>query len=252
MKGKCAIAATQIAYKQLIANGLKNNVIFTGYPVVGRQGRMQAAGGCIYSICPWDPRIDGLRIFETSAILPASKFRDFIKDVKKLRDIKPENLCGLDIYTGFLIRFIKASEAYLGPPEDSIAVDFAYYRADRPLTPRLNQDIWDEVEQIAFFKYGARPHWAKNRIVSFLGVQEKYPNMNKFIAAKQNLDPQGMFSSKWSDEILLGMVAYDDEDGCAMEGRCICSEDRHCNPSNRVFCRPGLVYEEARVCRYLQ
>ncbi|PQM34224.1 L-gulonolactone oxidase 3 [Prunus yedoensis var. nudiflora] len=123
------------------------------------------------------------------------KIGDFIRDVKKLRDLKPDNFCGVDIYNGFLIRFIRASEAYLGQPEDSVVVDFNYFRADDALTPRFNQDVWEEVEQLAFFKYGAKPHWAKNRNLAFLDVQKKYPNFNKFVAVKRQLDPQNLFSS---------------------------------------------------------
>ena len=62
--------------------------------------------------------------------------------------IKQENFCGVDLYNGFLIRFIKASQAYLGQSEDSVVVDFNYYRADEASTPRLNQDVWEEVEQL--------------------------------------------------------------------------------------------------------
>ncbi|XP_020518302.1 L-gulonolactone oxidase 3 isoform X2 [Amborella trichopoda] len=256
VKGKCLMAATELAYKQVIANGLKNNdLIFTGYPVVGMQGKMQASGSCLNSpetstdTCPWDPRIKGLFFYETTAIFPAPNFRDFIIDVKKLRDLKPENFCGVDIYNGFLIRFIKASDAYLGQSEDSVVVDFNYYRADSPLTPRLNQDVWEEVEQMAFFKYSAKPHWAKNRKLAFAGVQQKYPKFKDFVAAKKRIDPDGVFSSKWSDEILFG-TETPKSDGCALEGLCICSEDRHCSPQNDYFCRQGLVYKAARVCRY--
>ncbi|KAI8568751.1 hypothetical protein RHMOL_Rhmol02G0224900 [Rhododendron molle] len=255
--GKCAMASSFIGYKKLIANGLKNNnLIFTGYPVVGRQGKMQTSGSCLYSpasridvSCAWDPRINGLFFYESTAIFPAQKFANFILDVKRLRDLKPENFCGADIYNGFLIRFIKASNAYLGQPEDSVVVDFNYYRADEASTPRLNQDVWEEVEQMAFFKYGARPHWAKNRIVAFSDVGKKYPNFQKFIAAKKKLDPMNMFSSEWSDEILFGKGG-ERYDGCALEGQCICSEDRHCSPGKGYFCQKGLVYQEARVCRY--
>ncbi|KAB1200024.1 L-gulonolactone oxidase [Morella rubra] len=256
VKGKCTLAATTVGSKELIANGLKNGVIFTGYPVVGHQGKMQTSGSCLYSpstdittTCAWDPRINGLFFYETTAIFPAPKFGDFIRDVKKLRDLKPENFCGVDIYNGFLVRFIKASGAYLGQSEDSVVVDFNYYRANEPSTPRLNQDILEEVEQMAFFKYGAKPHWAKNRNLAFLNVQQKYANFSKFIAAKKQLDPQNMFSSEWSDEILFGKEAVKG-DGCALEGQCICSEDRHCSPGKGYFCQQGLVYKEARVCRY--
>ncbi|OMO61905.1 hypothetical protein CCACVL1_23166 [Corchorus capsularis] len=257
VNGKCTLAATTLGYKKLIANGLKNNgQIFTGYPVVGRQGKMQTSGSCLYSpairidsSCAWDPRIKGLFFYESTAIFSITKFGDFIKDVKKLRDINPDNFCGIDLYNGFLIRFIKASQAYLGQSEDSVVVDFNYYRSDNASIPRLNQDVMEEIEQMAFFKYGAKPHWAKNRNLAFLNVQNKYPNYGKFVAAKKQLDPQNMFSSEWSDQILLGKEGPKSE-GCALEGLCICSEDRHCSPSKGYFCKQGLVYTEAKVCRY--
>lgn len=259
-KGKCMSASTFVAYKKLIANGLKNNnLLFTGYPVVGRQGKMQTSGSCLYtspsdklSSCAWDPRINGLFFYETTAIIPATKFGDFIRDVKALRDATtPERFCGADLYDGFLIRYVKASAAYLGPPVDSVVVDINYYRADDAQTPRLNQDVWEEVEQMAFFKYAATPHWGKNRNVAFIDAQKKYPGFAMFVEAKKNLDPNNMFSSEWSDEIVFGKSGGVDGDGCALEGLCICSEDRHCSPSNGYFCRPGVVYKDARVCTYL-
>ncbi|XP_015885135.3 L-gulonolactone oxidase 3 [Ziziphus jujuba] len=255
-KGKCTLAATTVGFKKLVANGLKNNgLIFTGYPVVGRQGKMQTSGSCFYTggidtSCAWDPRINGLFFYESTAIFPVTKFGDFIRDVKLLRDINPDNFCGVDNYNGFLIRFLKSSKAYLGQSEDSVVVDFNYYRADEASIPRLNQDVWEEVEQMAFFKHGAKPHWAKNRNLAFFGVQEKYANSVKFIAAKKQLDPQNMFSSEWSDEIVFGKELATKADGCALEGQCICSEDRHCSPTKGYFCKQGLVYKEARVCRY--
>lgn len=164
---------------------------------------MQTSGSCLYSpptstlsTCAWDPRIKGLFFYETTTIFLASRFTDFIRDVKTLRFLKPDHFCGVDVYNGFLIHFIKDSRAYLGQTEDSVVVDFNYYQADEPSTPRLNQDVWEEVEQMAFFKYRAKPHWAKNRNLAFFGVQSKYPNFNKFLVAKKQMDPQNMFSSE--------------------------------------------------------
>ncbi|GAV88694.1 FAD_binding_4 domain-containing protein/ALO domain-containing protein [Cephalotus follicularis] len=254
--GKCTMAGLFLGSKKIVANGLKNGLIFTGYPVVGHQGKMQTSGSCLYSpvtsigsTCAWDPRVSGLFFYETTAIFSATQFGNFIRDVKTLRDLKPENLCGIDVYNGFLIRFIKASQAFLGQPEDSVVVDFNYYRANEASTPRLDENIWEEVEQMAFLKYGARPHWGKNRNLAFFQVQHKYPNFSKFVAAKKLLDPQNMFTTEWSEEILAGEVVANG-DGCALEGQCICSEDNHCNPQNGYFCKQGVVYKEARVCRY--
>ncbi|MED6212677.1 L-gulonolactone oxidase 3 [Stylosanthes scabra] len=255
MHGKCLSAATTLEYRKMIANGLKNDGIsFLGYPVIGHQSKMQASGSCLNSpvptnSCPWDPRIKGLFFFETTSILPALVFRDFALDLKKLRDLNPEHFCGADNYNGIFLRYIKASDAYLGQSENSVVVDFNYYRADDESSPRLNQDIWEELEQMLFFKYGGKPHWGKNRNIAFLGVDKKFPNYNKFIDAKQQLDPQNVFSSNWSDEILFGKE-LEKSDGCALEGLCICSEHRHCSPQNGYYCSRGLVYEDARVCRY--
>ncbi|OMO91066.1 hypothetical protein COLO4_18676 [Corchorus olitorius] len=257
VSAKCALADFSLDRKRQVATGLKNNgQNFTEYPVIGRQGKMQTAGSCLYATeddvsCVWDPRNNGVLYFETSAMISATKFGDFIRDVKKLREVvNPENFCGMDLYFGFLIRFIKASTAYLGQSEDSVAVDFAYYRADDALTPRLNQDIMEEIEQMAFFKYGGRPHWAKNRDLAFFNVKSKYPNYEKFVAAKKQLDPQNMFSSEWSEKTFGEDEDVVSSDGCAMEGLCVCSEDRHCNPSKGYFCKPGRVYSEAKVCRF--
>ncbi|KAJ4883015.1 L-gulonolactone oxidase 3 [Raphanus sativus] len=256
--GKCNTADTTLSYKKLTGDGLKNNgLLFTGYPVIGTQGKLQSSGSCLYSSsfridvsCSWDPRYNGLSFYETTAIFPVSRFRDFLLDVKKLRDLKPEKLCGIDIYNGILIRFIKGSKAYLGQTEDSVVIDFNYYRADDALTPRLNQDVMEEMEQMAFVKYGAKPHWGKNRKVGFFGVKQKYgPNFEKFLEVKNKLDPKEMFSSEWSDEILFGRESSN-YDGCALEGNCVCSEDRHCSPSKGYFCRQGLVYTQAWVCRF--
>ncbi|KAK1375823.1 L-gulonolactone oxidase [Heracleum sosnowskyi] len=256
VNGKCALASTFVGYKKLTANGLKNNILFTGYPVIGHQHKMQTSGSCLYSSpsridisCAWDPRINGLFFYETTAIFTVPNFKSFLLDVKKLRDLKPENFCGVDMYNGFLIRFIKESSALLGQSEDSVVVDFNYYRADNAMSPRLNQDFLEEVEQMAFIKYHAKPHWAKNRAVAFFDVTKKYTKFNMFMAAKEKLDPSNMFSSAWSDAILLGREG-DKVDGCALEGQCICSEDRHCSPQNGYFCKAGLVYKEASVCRY--
>ncbi|KAJ4806510.1 L-gulonolactone oxidase [Rhynchospora pubera] len=256
--GKCTLASTEISYKRLIGNGLKNNgIAFLGYPVVGYQGRMQTSGSCLYSselnplsMCAWDPRIKGLFFYESTAIFPASEFKNFIIDVKKLRDLNPKKLCGIDTYNGILIRFVKCSDAYLGQTEDSVVVDFNYFRADNASTPRLNQDVMEEIEQMAFIKYNARPHFGKNRRVAFFGFQNKYLNWGKFMQVKMQLDPDRVFDSFWLNQVLKSESESEKEDGCALEGQCICSADRHCSPNRGYRCEPGVVYKEARVCRY--
>jgi hypothetical protein len=77
-------------------------------------------------------------------------------------------------------------------------------------------------------------------------------DLDAFLAVKHELDPDGLFSSEWSDE-LLGLAPPPDERRkppfCALHGLCLCSEDAHCAPHAGYTCQRGLVFEDARVCR---
>ncbi|OVA04727.1 FAD linked oxidase [Macleaya cordata] len=263
--GKCRIANLTMSTFMNSAYGFTNNgTTFTGYPIVGYQHRLQTAGSCldstknnddqIVAACPWDPRVKSHQFFHQTGIsIRLLKVKNFIKDVKKLRDLEPKAFCGVELYGGILMRYVKASNAYLGKQEDAVDFDISYYRSKDPKTPRLFEDILEEVEQLAVFKYGGLPHWGKNRNVAFVGVTKKYKNVREFLKVKKMYDPLGIFSNKWTDQVLglQGGVTIVKE-GCALEGLCICSEDIHCAPKKGYFCRPGRVYKDARVCSYIK
>lgn len=116
------------------------------------------------------------------------------------------------------------------------------------------QSWYQELEQIAVDKYGARPHWGKNRNYLFEGVSKRYKKLGKFLETKEKFDPNGVFSSEWSDAILgiqkpgaAGVSTFGPH--CAIDGLCRCQTDVHCAPELNSFCRPGLIYPAARVCR---
>ncbi|XP_028779786.1 probable L-gulonolactone oxidase 6 [Neltuma alba] len=257
--GKCIGAKLVTGTLKTAAYGLTNNgIFFTGYPVVGPNNRMQSSGTCLDSledgkitICPWDSRL-GLQFFhQTAFTISLSNIPGFIKDVQKLVELEPQALCGLELNNGILMRYVKASSAYLGKTEDAVDFDITYFRSKDPLSPRLFEDIYEEIEQMGLFKYGGLPHWGKNRNLAFIEVIKKYPNAQKFLSVKNKYDPQGIFSSEWTDQVLgLKESVTTLKDGCALEGLCICSEDRHCAPSKKYYCRPGKVYKEARVCAF--
>ncbi|CAI9096795.1 OLC1v1033010C1 [Oldenlandia corymbosa var. corymbosa] len=257
--GKCISGASNTLALTTSAYGYTNDgILFTGYPVVGYHNRLQASGSCLngiqdalFTACPWDPRVEGLFYFQTAFSIGLSKVKGFIEDVQSLVNLVPKALCGLDIYNGILMRYVTNSSAYLGKQEDGLDFDITYYRSKDPTKPRLYEDVLEEIEQMAMFKYRALPHWGKNRNVAFIGAIEKYAKYNEFLRVKNAYDPDGLFSSEWSDQILglkegISIV----KNGCALEGLCICSQDIHCAPESGYFCRPGRIYKEARVCRF--
>ncbi|KAI3865782.1 hypothetical protein MKW92_045140 [Papaver armeniacum] len=256
--GKCISARVTTFALRISRFGFTNDGnLFTGYPIVGYQNRLQASGSCIdgssdalITSCPWDPRVKGTFYHQTAVNLPLSKVKNFVEDVQKLRDLVPQAFCSLELGSGVLMRYIKGSTAYLGATEDSMDFDFTYYRSKNGSTPRLFEDILEEIEQIAVFKYGGIPHWGKNRNVGFIGAISKYKQAAEFLKVKESYDPSGVFSSKWTNQILgldpRGVTIV--KDGCALEGLCICSQDIHCAPQKGYLCRPGRLYTSARVC----
>ncbi|KAK4801126.1 hypothetical protein SAY86_021613 [Trapa natans] len=257
-KGKCSGGRLVTASLLTAAYGLTNSgLIFTGYPVIGYQNRLQSSGSCLDSqqnlwvtACPWDPKVKGEFFHQSTFSIGLTAVAAFIRDVQKLVELDPEALCVTDLYNGILMRYVKASPAYLGKQEDSLDFDISYYRSKDPRTPRLHEDVLEEVEQMAVFKYGAQPHWGKNRNVAFVGAVGKYRRASDFLSVKDAYDPSGLFSSQWTDQVLgLRGGLTVGGDGCALEGLCICSQDSHCAPSEGYFCRAGRVFTDARVCR---
>ncbi|CAL9066402.1 L-gulonolactone oxidase 2-like [Musa acuminata AAA Group] len=265
-EGKCVLFRLQVDTLIATGMGLKNNdgglLEFTGYPVIGNQSDMQSSGSCLRSAednlltaCGWDPRFAGFFYHQTTISIPFTTISDFIADVKKLRDAHPDALCSTELYLGFLIRFVRNSTAYLGKTDDVVAIDITYYRSKDPKQPRLYEDVFEEIEQMALFKYNGLPHWGKNRNVGFLNVKNKLgAKLAKFVSVMQKYDSNGLFSSDWTDAV-LGLREKEvvvQGDGCALEGLCICSTDDHCAPKQGYYCRPGEVYEQARVCRKIK
>ncbi|KAG8086654.1 hypothetical protein GUJ93_ZPchr0010g7722 [Zizania palustris] len=254
---RCLAARLPPLALELQAYGFTNDGnFFTGYPVVGFQHRIQASGSCInspedglLSSCTWDPRIRGPFLYNSGFSVALSKAPAFVADMQRLRDLNPRAFCGIDFTLGILMRYVKASSAYLGKAEDCVDFDVTYYRSYTDGEPRVHSDVFDELEQMALRKYGALPHWGKNRNSAFDGAVAKYPKSGEFLKVKDRYDPDGIFSSEWSDQVLgirgsPNIVAK----RCALEGLCVCSDDSHCAPEQGYFCRPGQVYKEARVC----
>uniref|UniRef100_A0A0D3FUM1 L-gulonolactone oxidase n=1 Tax=Oryza barthii TaxID=65489 RepID=A0A0D3FUM1_9ORYZ len=264
---RCLASCAVTKMFDLLAYGFTNDgATFTGYPVVGYQHRIQSSGSCMGSLeekddgllltttCPWDRRTRGVFAYNVAFTVPLSRAPAFVADVSRLRDLDPAAFCQIDAKMGVLVRYVAASSAYLGKAEDSVDFDVTYYRSRARGAPRAHADVFDEVEQMALRGHGGVPHWGKNRNAAFDGAIARYPNAGEFLRVKDRFDPEGVFSSEWSDRVLGvgGASPAIVGDGCAMEGLCVCSDDSHCAPELGYFCRPGKVFTEARVCSLLR
>ncbi|CAI7779208.1 unnamed protein product [Closterium sp. NIES-53] len=130
-------------------------------------------------------------------------------------------------------------------------VDIQYYRSDDPSQPRTSQDVTDEYEQIIGKMFNGKPHWGKNKDISFIDVPSKYPNLPRFLKVREAFDPRGLFLNEWAKRVLglsqQPVQVYGDQ--CAMRGLCHCAADVHCNPALGSYCRRGLIYTDATVCK---
>ncbi|GLJ25512.1 hypothetical protein SUGI_0488370 [Cryptomeria japonica] len=237
---------------------------FTGYPVIGFNNHMQTSGGCQagrYSVactptsildknetvCSWDRRIYTTLYFGVELRVSVSHLPEVIKDVKRIRDLNPKKLCDM---SGIFMRSIKKSEAYLGPKEDLVTFDMMNYRAREAGTPKWNEDVYEEIEQMIIEKHGGVLHWGKSGGYLFQGLAKRATNLEKFLEVKKKFDSSGVFSNKWTNG-LFGIGGGSLEvfrDGCALDMDCKCREDRHCAPQKGYFCRPGKVWKKAHVC----
>ncbi|KAH9289809.1 hypothetical protein KI387_033926, partial [Taxus chinensis] len=258
----CTSAKMQIEQGVKAGNGYFNDgKNFTGFPVVGFNHLIQTSSGCQIdprsekpdtcpwegkdlesndTICIWDTQVKGNFFYHTSIAIPLSRIAEAIRDLKRIRDMDPSALCTLDSYLGVQLRYFKKSEDYLAHKEDSVVVEFIYFRHRELGVPRWNGHAIDEIEQMVLQKYGGVPHWGKNRVYTFEGAAKRTVNLEKFLEVKKQFDPEGYFSSEWSDGVLgIGKGVQIWRDGCALDGLCVCKEDRHCAPEKGFVCRAG-------------
>jgi len=115
--------------------------------------------------------------------------------------IKKQNL---HVHLPVEIRFGKADDIYLSPcyKRDVTFMNILMFRPYYLDVPGRDK-YWDAYVSIVK-SVGGRPHWAKAHKVSPEEFHEMYPEMDKFLAIRKALDPNGMFLNEFLERHILG------------------------------------------------
>ncbi|MFY1700041.1 D-arabinono-1,4-lactone oxidase [Solwaraspora sp. WMMA2101] len=96
-----------------------------------------------------------------------------------------------------LYRYVAADDAYLSP---------AYRRDCVTISVHQNETVpyrefFADIEPI-FLAYGGRPHWAKIHQLQGSELRARYPQADRFLAARDQLDPDGRFLNDYLRRLL--------------------------------------------------
>ncbi|MFY1631794.1 D-arabinono-1,4-lactone oxidase [Solwaraspora sp. WMMB335] len=96
-----------------------------------------------------------------------------------------------------LYRYVAADAAYLSPAygRDSVTISL-HQNENLPY-----REFFADVEPI-FLAYGGRPHWAKIHRLAGRRLLERYPQADRFLAARDRLDPHGLFVNDYLHHLL--------------------------------------------------
>ena len=196
-------------------------------------------------VCAWD-------IFPIKLQEIGIAYEDTIDAIKDIRAILDEKRACFSL-NGIYFRFSNASNSILSMNAGRKSTFFSIEYALNPSGKApVNYDVFQEIEQLLLKKYNGRPHFGKNSIPVFLDVKEKFPRFNEFVAFKERLDPDNVFSNQFWERIVNDQLDEETQDAifsdrCVDKDTCYCSEDRHC-PSKKK-CMPGRFFEDASICR---
>lgn len=214
-----------------------------GNTVVGYSDRMQYFKCNDKDECVWE--VGPIMLQEIS--IPMTQLTNVITDIRNVLANNPKTCFPLN---GIYFRFVKASPSYIGMAsgQDSVLIGIEHTLNNRGKNTPKNYFVIQEIEQMILQKYSGRAHWGKNSVALFESAKAKYPKWNDFLNAKQNFDPDNIFTNPFwqrvSEEIDLSGYQYP---GCAIDGTCYCSSNAHCELGKQ--CVSGGFYTQANVCR---
>jgi FAD/FMN-containing dehydrogenase len=132
-----------------------------------------------------------LRHRETEAALPLAKAGEAFD--RLARAIEPD---GLRVNFPMELRFVPADAAWASPAHGVDTCQIGAYCHGRS-SDRYFASFWREMRAL-----GARPHWGKELDHTADEVRALWPQLDRFLALREELDPERMFTSEFHQRTL--------------------------------------------------
>jgi FAD-linked oxidoreductase len=134
------------------------------------------------------PRL--VRFTEMEYALPRAAIADALPAIKAQAERHPINF-------PIEVRFVAGDDALLSPAHER---DTAYV-AVHAFKGMAWEPYFRAVEAIAN-AHGGRPHWGKRHFQTAATLAPRYPEWDRFQAARAELDPEGRFTNAYTDRVL--------------------------------------------------
>lgn len=105
----------------------------------------------------------------------------------------------LDLRVNFILelRYVQGDAAWMSPAQGADTVHLGACTAITGERHAYFDGFWQEMRQI-----GGRPHWAKEMRHAADEIRALYPMADRFLALRDQLDPQRVFSNRFLDRVL--------------------------------------------------
>lgn len=161
-----------------------------GVPPLPFADQVKEQAGWLYQILP---RQRTLKYEEMEYALPFEAGPACFREVRDRIKARHRQYVGWRV----LYRTVAADDAYLSPFSQRDSVTIAVLQNHQ----LEYQKYFDDIEPI-FKAYGGRPHWGKKHSLTAKELNSLYPDWEKFLQIRKELDPEGIFPNNYLREIL--------------------------------------------------
>ncbi len=133
-----------------------------------------------------------MRHHETEAALPLSRAGAALRQVLDLfHHGRPAVTFPLEI------RFVRGDDIWMSPAHGADTCQVGAYTTEGPDRAAYFEGFWRVMRS-----FGARPHWGKEMDHDAAELRPLYPAFDRFLAVRDDLDPQRVFGGAFHDRVL--------------------------------------------------